>query len=86
MAIIPEELQGDFMEEWKFPMFQLRKRLHQGGISSEAIDRMDETWWARINANLADYEQRFGEPHPATLEREERLRLSSEGYLGQSAS
>src|SRR5438093_201235 len=66
LALVPEELrQGNFFEEWGFPTVQLRKRLGGAGISSEAIDGLDNTWWTRIAKNIASYEERFGEPHPA---------------------
>ncbi|MGH2760468.1 MAG: ribonucleotide-diphosphate reductase subunit beta [Actinomycetota bacterium] len=66
MAIIPAELQqGNFFEEWDFPTVQLRKRLGGAGIRSEAIDDLDRVWWSRIEKNLVEYEERFGEPHPA---------------------
>ena len=66
MAIIPEELrQGNFFEEWDFPLVQLRKRLGGAGIRSEAIDSLDLEWWKRIAQNIAEYEERFGEAHPA---------------------
>ncbi len=65
MAIIPQELQGGFFEEWDFPTVQLRKRLGGAGITSEAIDDLDRVWWTRIEKNLVEYEERFGEPHPA---------------------
>lgn len=70
LALIPEEMrQGNFYEEWEFPMVQLRKRLAGAGIRSEAIDSLDRLWWTRIEANMDDYQERFGEPHPA-LERD----------------
>ncbi len=69
MAIIPEELQGGFFDEWDFPTVQLRKRLGGAGIRSESIDELDRVWWSRIEKNLVEYEERFGEPHPA-LERD----------------
>jgi ribonucleoside-diphosphate reductase beta chain len=66
MAIIPEELRtGDFFEEWAFPTVQLRKRLGGAGIRSEAIDELDLQWFTRIAKNIVEYEERFGEPHPA---------------------
>ena len=65
MAIMPEELQGGFFDEWDFPTVQLRKRLGGAGIRSEAIDELDRVWWSRIEKNLVEYEERFGEPHPA---------------------
>jgi ribonucleoside-diphosphate reductase beta chain len=66
MAIIPPELQqGNFFDEWDFPTVQLRKRLGGAGIRSEAIDDLDKVWWTRIEKNLVEYEERFGEPHPA---------------------
>ena len=70
MALIPAELQqGDFFAEWDFPTVQLRKRLGGAGVRSEAIDDLDKVWWTRIEKNLVEYEERFGEPHPA-LERD----------------
>jgi ribonucleoside-diphosphate reductase beta chain len=66
LALVPEELrQGNFYEEWDFPTVQLRKRLGGAGIRSEAIDDLDRVWWTRIEKNMAEYEERFGEPHPA---------------------
>jgi ribonucleoside-diphosphate reductase beta chain len=66
MAIVPEELrQGNFFEEWGFPTVQLRKRLGGAGITSEAIDSLDLQWWSRIDQNIREYEERFGEAHPA---------------------
>jgi ribonucleoside-diphosphate reductase beta chain len=66
MAIIPPELQqGNFFEEWAFPTVQLRKRLGGAGIRSEAIDGLDRQWFGRIAKNIVEYEERFGEPHPA---------------------
>ena len=66
MALVPEELrQGNFFEEWDFPLVQLRKRLGGAGIRSESIDELDQFWWNRVAANVEGYEERFGEPHPA---------------------
>jgi ribonucleoside-diphosphate reductase beta chain len=66
LALIPEEMRSDdFFEEWGFPLVQLRKRLGGAGIKSEAIDEMDLQWWKRIDENLRDYEESFGEKHPA---------------------
>lgn len=69
MAIIPEELRTGFFDDWDFPTVQLRKRLGGAGISSEAMDDLDRVWWSRIEHNLNEYQERFGEPHPA-LERD----------------
>jgi ribonucleoside-diphosphate reductase beta chain len=70
LAFVPEELRaGNFFEEWDFPLVQLRKRLGGAGITSDAIDTLDLQWRARIVDNIRDYEERFGEPHPA-LERD----------------
>jgi ribonucleoside-diphosphate reductase beta chain len=67
LALVPEEMRaGNFFEEWDFPLVQLRKRLGGAGIRSEAIDSLDQFWWSRVARNVAEYEQRFGEPHPAT--------------------
>jgi ribonucleoside-diphosphate reductase beta chain len=69
LAMIPEELRDDsWWEQWAFPTQQLRKRLKGAGISSEAIDGIDKVWWERIETNLDDYEQTYGEPHPARTE------------------
>jgi len=66
MAMVPPELQqGNFFEEWEFPLVQLRKRLGGAGITSEAIDTLDLFWRSRIVDNTREYEDRFGEPHPA---------------------
>ena len=65
--------QGGFFEEWEFPTVQLRKRLGGAGIRSEAIDTLDLQWFRRIDQNIREYEDRFGEPHPA-IERD------AEGY------
>jgi ribonucleoside-diphosphate reductase beta chain len=66
LALVPPELQGgNFFEEWEFPLVQLRKRLGGAGISSESIDTLDAFWRSRIVDNVHDYEERFGEPHPA---------------------
>ncbi|MEX0875329.1 MAG: ribonucleotide-diphosphate reductase subunit beta [Actinomycetota bacterium] len=74
LALVPAELQqGSFFEEWGFPLVQLRKRLGGAGIRSEAIDGLDAQWWKRIADNITEYEERFGEPHPA-IERD------AEGY------
>lgn len=74
LALIPEEMRTDsFFEEWGFPLVQLRKRLGGAGIASEAIDDLDMQWWSRIEGNLREYEERFGEAHPA-IERDQ------EGY------
>jgi len=70
LMLVPEELRaGNFFEEWEFPLVQLRKRLGGAGISSDAIDTLDQFWRGRIIDNIRDYEDRFGEPHPA-LERD----------------
>ncbi len=65
LDMIPAELQGGFFEEWEFPTVQLRKRLGGAGISSEAIDQLDLQWFKRIDQNINEYADRFGEPHPA---------------------
>ncbi len=65
LAMIPAELQGSFFDEWEFPTLQLRKRLAGAGIRSEAIDELDLQWFKRIDMNIREYEERFGEPHPA---------------------
>jgi ribonucleoside-diphosphate reductase beta chain len=67
---VPESLGPDFSirSGWGFSMQQLRKRLRSAGISNEALDGLDHEWWEHIEANLDDYERRFGEPHPARLE------------------
>ena len=68
-AMIPEQLQQQsFWEGWAFPIFQLRKRLRSAGIQAEALDRMEQRWWQRTTANVAEYEQTFGELHPASQE------------------
>ena len=86
MAIIPEELRtGDFFEEWAFPTVQLRKRLGGAGISSEAIDRIDLQWFSRIERNVREYEERFGEPHPA-IERDPTGYEKLLGRVGVAAS
>jgi ribonucleoside-diphosphate reductase beta chain len=64
-AMVPEELQGSFFDEWEFPTVQLRKRLGGAGIRSEAIDKLDLQWFARIDLNIREYADRFGETHPA---------------------
>ena len=74
MALVPPELQqGGFFEEYEFPAVQLRKRLGGAGIRSEAIDTLDLQWFRRIDANVREYADRFGEPHPG-IERD------AEGY------
>jgi ribonucleoside-diphosphate reductase beta chain len=66
LAIIPQELQqGGFFEEYEFPTVQLRKRLGGAGIRSDALDELDRQWFSRIDQNIREYEDRFGEPHPA---------------------
>jgi hypothetical protein len=59
------------MEAWAFPMQQLRKRLRSAGVGAEALDRLEQQWWSRIEANLDEYEERFGEQHPARTEQQE---------------
>lgn len=69
LAMLPEEIRQDrFSEVWAFPMTQLRKRLRPAGIGAEAIDQLDRQWWEHIEANLNEYEDRFGESHPARME------------------
>ena len=65
LALVPEELRTGFFDDYEFPMVQLRKRLGGAAIRSEAIDELDQQWWNRVDANIAGYEDRFGEPHPA---------------------
>jgi ribonucleoside-diphosphate reductase beta chain len=64
-SLPPELLQDSFFEEWGFPLVQLRKRLGGAGIKSESIDELDLQWWSRVELNIREYEERFGEPHPA---------------------
>jgi ribonucleoside-diphosphate reductase beta chain len=79
MAMVPPELQqGNFFEEYEFPLVQLRKRLGGAGITSEAIDSLDLFWRSRIVDNMKDYENRFGEVHPG-IERD------PEGWAGLNA-
>jgi ribonucleoside-diphosphate reductase beta chain len=65
LAMVPAELQGGFFDEWEFPTVQLRKRLGGAGIRSEAIDKLDLQWFGRIDVNIREYADRFGEQHPA---------------------
>ena len=77
--MVPPELQqGNFFEEYEFPLVQLRKRLGGAGISSEAIDTLDLFWRSRIVDNMKEYEDRFGEVHPG-IERD------PEGWAGLQA-
>ncbi len=72
MELLPPEIRDQsFMEEWRFPMEQLRKRYKNIGISADAIAELDKQWWDRIETNLDDYEDRFGEPHPARVDEDE---------------
>lgn len=69
LALIPEEIRGgSFTASWQFPMAQLRKRLRGGGISDAALDEIDRQWWKHIDVNLDEYQERFGEIHPARQE------------------
>lgn len=78
MDILPPEIsEQSFMEEWGFPVHQLRKRYKNIGISKDAIDALERQWWDRIEGNLDEYEERFGEPHPARVEDEETGAVSS---------
>jgi ribonucleoside-diphosphate reductase beta chain len=65
LALVPAELQGEsYFDEYEFPTVQLRKRLGGAGIRSEAIDKLDLQWFSRIEQNIREYADRFGEPHP----------------------
>jgi ribonucleoside-diphosphate reductase beta chain len=69
LQMVPAELREEsFWEAWQFPMTQLRKRLRAGGIDAATLDGLEDFWWTRIDENMADYEARYGEPHPAMLE------------------
>lgn len=69
LALVPAEIREDsWWEGWKFPMVQLRKRLHQGGIAADALDDIERQWWSRVDENVASYRERFGTPHPALEE------------------
>jgi ribonucleoside-diphosphate reductase beta chain len=76
-AMLPPGLDvEDFFDAGRFPIMQLRKRLKGAGVKDDALDSFETRWWARIEQNFADYEQMFGTPHPAQVQRE-RLRARS---------
>ncbi|HWL66644.1 MAG TPA: ribonucleotide-diphosphate reductase subunit beta, partial [Actinomycetota bacterium] len=64
---IPPEFMKQFpiRQGWEFGIHQLRKRLRAGGVDEVRLDPLEEQWWARIEANLDEYEERFDEVHPA---------------------
>jgi ribonucleoside-diphosphate reductase beta chain len=66
---IPPEFLREFpiRQGWDFSINQLRKRLRASGIADPLLDPLEEQWWARIENNLDEYEERFGETHPARL-------------------
>jgi ribonucleoside-diphosphate reductase beta chain len=63
---IPPEFLREFpiRQGWEFSINQLRKRLRTSGIGDEPLDSLEAQWWARIEQNLDEYEERFNEPHP----------------------
>ena len=72
-AMLPAGLEiDDFMDQGKFPIMQLRKRLKGAGISDDALAALEEQWWARRERNFDDYEEMFGKPHPIRLRLERR--------------
>ncbi|HVE91888.1 MAG TPA: ribonucleotide-diphosphate reductase subunit beta [Actinomycetota bacterium] len=67
---VPEAMLQGFKirDGWTFSVGQLRKRLRGAGIGDEPIAGLERQWLDRIEANLDEYESRFGEPHPARLQ------------------
>lgn len=67
-AMLPAGIQiDDFMDQGKFPIMQLRKRLKGAGIRDDALCALEEQWWARRERNFDDYEEMFSKPHPIRL-------------------
>ncbi len=72
-AMMPEGLEIDeFIGGGRFPIMQLRKRLKSAGVRDDALDSLEEQWWARREHNFDAYEEMFGTRHPVRIRRERR--------------
>ncbi|MGH9198319.1 MAG: ribonucleotide-diphosphate reductase subunit beta, partial [Acidimicrobiia bacterium] len=64
-SLLPDGIDIEALaDQGKFAIMQLRKRLKGAGIRDDALDSLEEKWFARRDFNFDEYERKFGKEHP----------------------